>query len=121
MISNLNPTAKILDIGCGSNSPYLAKFLLPDHHYTGIDIEFYKHTKSHLADVYITSLPEEFVADIQWLDVLFDAIISSHNLDHCNQRERTLSAILDKTKLKGKIFNCALKKIVSAFNPVKKR
>lgn len=103
-ISQLDPTAKILDVGCGNNSPYKTKSLLPKCQYTGIDIELHKHTKPILCDVYISSTPNDFASDIEQLNTLFDAIISSHNLEHCMERERTLIAMLDKIKPGGKIF-----------------
>lgn len=103
-VSQLDPKATILDVGCGNNSPYKVKLFLPHCHYTGIDIELHKHTKPLLTDVYVESSPDEFAADIERLDVLFDGVISSHNLEHCNERDRTLLAMLNKVKPAGKIF-----------------
>lgn len=103
-ITGLDRKAEILDVGCGNNSPYKTKSLLPKCHYTGIDIELHKHTKPLLCDVYVSSSPDDFATDIEQLNTLFDAIISSHNLEHCIERERTLIAMLDKVKLRGKIF-----------------
>ena len=41
-LSRLPPKCEILDVGCGSNSPYLVKSLFPDCTYTGIDVDDYR-------------------------------------------------------------------------------
>ena len=48
--------------------------------------------------------PSKFVDSIYSLNGKFDAIICSHNLEHCNDRYGTLSAIIDKLNNRGKLY-----------------
>ena len=82
----------LLDVGCGNNSPYIMKSMFPDIYYTGIDIGDYNQTAPNLADEYIIADPNKFADTILNLDKKYDTVISSHNLEHCNDREKTLEA-----------------------------
>jgi SAM-dependent methyltransferase len=103
-LSTLDPKAKIFDVGCGNNSPYLTKAILPDCEYTGIDIEDYNQAKPNLADNYIMTTPSEFSTEIAKHSHTYDAVISAHNLEHCDDRDATLHAMLAAVKINGKIF-----------------
>jgi hypothetical protein len=83
-LTKLHANSSILDVGCGNNSPYLVKSILLSSIYTGIDIGDYNQTKPNRADHYIVTAPEDFADRIAQFDACFDAIISSHNLEHCN-------------------------------------
>jgi SAM-dependent methyltransferase len=96
--------ANILDVGCGNNSPYRTKEVLPSASYTGIDIGDYNQTKPILADNYIVTQPESFTQEILSLSDRFDAVISSHNLEHCDDRGGTLAAMLKALRQNGKIY-----------------
>jgi SAM-dependent methyltransferase len=90
----INHNGNLLDVGCGNDSPYYIKTKYPDIKYTGIDVGDYNQTKPNLADNYIVVKPEEFSETIANLPELFDTVISSHNLEHCNDREKTLDAMV---------------------------
>lgn len=103
-ISNLPKGSKILDVGCGNNSPYRTKKILPDCIYTGIDVGDYNQTHTNCADSYIVTSPEKFSEKIYSLPSIFDAVISAHNLEHCNNRESTLLAMLNCLRAEGRIY-----------------
>ncbi len=98
------PKAEILDVGCGNNSPSHVKSILPDCIYTGIDVSDYNQTKPNVADSYILTSEECFAESISQMSNRFDAVMSSHNLEHCNQREETLLAMLRSIKLGGRLY-----------------
>jgi SAM-dependent methyltransferase len=100
----LDPHASILDVGCGNNSPYEVKSILPNATYTGIDVGDYNQTKPNKADRYVLTKPERFADALREFDEVFDAVISSHNLEHCNDRFGTFDAMLRATRVGGKIF-----------------
>jgi ubiquinone/menaquinone biosynthesis C-methylase UbiE len=93
-----------LDVGCGNNSPYNIKKEYPDLIYIGIDVGDYNQTKPNLADNYIIVKPEDFSETIKNMPELFDAVISSHNLEHCNNRDKTLDAMIKVLKRGGYLF-----------------
>jgi SAM-dependent methyltransferase len=103
-LSKLHPNAEILDVGCGNNSPLLVKNILPNAKYTGIDIGDYNQEYKEYADSYIITTPEKFPNTIFQFNNAFDAVISAHNLEHCNDREATLNAMLGAVKPGGLIF-----------------
>ncbi len=96
--------AEILDVGCGNNSPAHIKSILPDCVYTGIDVSNYNQTKPNVADNYILTSEEGFAESISQMPNRFDAVISSHNLEHCNQREETLLSMLRSLKSGGRFY-----------------
>jgi len=95
---------ELLDVGCGNNSPYFIKTNWPDIHYTGIDIGDYNQQKPNLADEYIISSPENFANTIANMKSKYDAVISAHNLEHCNDREATLEAMIKVLKTGGYLY-----------------
>ena len=105
-LSKIPKDSSILDVGCGNNSPFLVKSLLPNSYYVGLDISEYNtgSFSKDIADEYILTDPDIFVNSIKSIKRKFDAIISSHNLEHCNDRLGTINAMIDKLNKKGKIF-----------------
>jgi SAM-dependent methyltransferase len=103
-LSNLEKNVEILDVGCGNNSPYNIKKNVPNCVYTGIDVGDHNQTKPNLANTYIITTPENFVASIAAYYNKFDVVMSSHNLEHCNDRQNSLEAMLNAVKVGGKIF-----------------
>lgn len=103
-LQQLGPTSKILDVGCGNNSPHKIKTILPKCNYTGIDVGDYNQTKPILADHYILTSPIDFADEIYKMKGQFDAVISTHTIEHCNERDRTVDAMLKAIKPSGQIY-----------------
>jgi 2-polyprenyl-3-methyl-5-hydroxy-6-metoxy-1,4-benzoquinol methylase len=103
-LRQLNPTSKILDVGCGNNSPHKIKSILPECNYTGIDVGDYDQTKPNLADNYVLTSPENFADEIYKMKGQFDAVISTHTIEHCNEREKTVDAMLKAIKPSGQLY-----------------
>ncbi|MCZ2207541.1 methyltransferase domain-containing protein [Cylindrospermopsis raciborskii] len=103
-ILRLNSKDSILDVGCGNNSPYKVKKILPLSYYVGIDIGDYNQLRPNLADQYILTNPKDFCSEIAKYKTYFDAVISSHNLEHCDDRMCTLKAMLESIKPGGKLY-----------------
>ena len=96
--------ARLLDVGCGNNSPLRTKLLAPSLEYIGLDIGNYNQQTSMYADQYILTEPENFDKTIIELGGNFDALVSSHNLEHCNNREATLNAMISSLKIGGDLY-----------------
>jgi SAM-dependent methyltransferase len=103
-LSSLPKGSSILDVGCGNNSPYIIKNTFPSFHYTGIDIGDYNQSKPILADNYIVTSSSNFASEIEGLAGNFDAVISSHNIEHCDDRWRTLTAMIHALKPGGMLY-----------------
>jgi 2-polyprenyl-3-methyl-5-hydroxy-6-metoxy-1,4-benzoquinol methylase len=103
-LKRINHKGKLLDVGCGNNSPYHIKKEYPDIIYTGIDVGDYNQTKPNLADNYTIVKPESFAEAIENMPELFDTVISSHNLEHCNDRDKTFDAMIKVLKPGGYLF-----------------
>jgi SAM-dependent methyltransferase len=96
----------LLDVGCGNDSPFICKTVRPDIYYVGIDIGDYSQFRhpSNIADEYVITTPDAFANTIDDLGKKFDAIISAHNLEHCNDPDATLRAMLRALKPEGRLF-----------------
>lgn len=99
-------SAKILDVGCGNGSPRRVKIVAPDCYYVGVDIADYNNTDATLAyaDKYLLFEPEHFAEEIAGLSEKFDAVLSNHNIEHCNHPEETLAAMCGKLKKGGRLY-----------------
>ena len=97
---------KLLDVGCGNNSPFRAKQIRSDIHYTGLDVDVYKQILGYekYADRLIFTCPENFHLEIEKFNNEFDAVLSSHNLEHCDNYNEVLMAMIQSLKKKGKIY-----------------
>jgi SAM-dependent methyltransferase len=80
------------------------KTKFPNIIYIGIDIGSYNQTKPNLADDYIVTSPENFADKILEMENKFDTVISSHNLEHCNDRNKTLFAMTKALKIGGYLY-----------------
>lgn len=97
---------KVLDVGCGNDSPYVTKTQRPDLYYIGIDVGEYRqwHDPAQYADRYIVTSPDGFVPEIDSLHGQMDAVICSHTLEHRDDPDRTLWAILNALKPGGRLY-----------------
>ncbi len=97
---------KLLDVGCGNNSPFRCKTQRPDIYYVGLDIDDYnQESKPRLyADSYIVTSPDNFANEIVKFEDQLDAVLSYHNIEHCNHPNDVLRAMLKSLKAGGKIY-----------------
>jgi SAM-dependent methyltransferase len=103
-LSKLPTGGRILDVGCGNDSPFNIKRLRPDCRYTGIDVGDYNQSNA-VADVeYILTSGSKFADEIYSLAGSFDAVISTHNIEHCDHREKTFDAMLKALKPGGQLY-----------------
>ncbi len=105
-VEQLQPSVKLFDIGCGNNSPQRIKELRPDIYYVGLDVQDYVQSNISLnfADEYRIALPENFLDEILREHSTMDAVISSHNLEHCSDQFGVLQAMCRALKPGGKIY-----------------
>jgi hypothetical protein len=103
-LQQLKHSARILDVGCGNNSPFYVKTMMPMCCYTGLDVGDYNQSRPNLADHYILTTPENFAESICGLTEAFDAVLSTHNFEHCNDRDMTIDAMLNAVGAGGQIY-----------------
>lgn len=103
-LKQLPPNARILDVGCGNDSPQFTKHILPGSYYVGLDVGDYNQSRPDLADQYVITSPQEFCAKIGQLGGGFDAVISAHNLEHCDDRAGVLTNMLSAVKPGGMLY-----------------
>jgi len=105
-IQALPLNAKLLDVGCGNNSPMNTRMQRPDLLYVGLDIGDYNQARpvTEFASKYIVTTGDNFAVEIDHMRDEFDAVISSHNLEHCNYKMVTLSAMLNAVKTGGMVY-----------------
>ena len=93
-------------MGCGCATVIGTKSLLPKSTYFGIDIGDYGQSNKSkiLMDKYILTSSKKFAESILDINEKFDAVISSHNLEHCENPDSVLYAMMQKVKKEGKLF-----------------
>ena len=98
--------ARLIDVGCGNNSLFRIKDLRPDLYYVGLDIQDYIQSDSSksVADEYVLVEPDFFLDAIESQAVSADAILSAHNLEHCEHRFSVLKAMCDALKPGGILY-----------------
>jgi len=79
----------VLDIGSGK-SPNRIKKLFPNCYYVGLDINSHYKDNDCMADNYVITNVNDFPKKLLEFDKGFDCVISSHNLEHCDDREGIL-------------------------------
>ena len=104
-LRTLPPRSRVLDVGCGNNSPREFKTLRPDLNYIGLDVGDYNQQDSiHYADAYQVVAPAEFANAIGAYAGQMDAVVSSHNLEHCDDPVAVLDAIVMALRPGGRLF-----------------
>lgn len=104
LIRRLPAGAAVLDVGCGNNSPFVYKSLRPDIYYVGVDVGDYHQSSSHLADEYHLFSETSFACDLATIGRKFDLVVSSHNLEHADDRDATLCAMVGLVRPGGLIY-----------------
>lgn len=96
---------KILDIGCGNNSPSLAKRWFPGCTYHAADIQHYNLTEDDERSV---DLFFQVTADFCGYDAIndgtYDYVIASHVIEHSVDPQRLVSIAASKVKPGGLIW-----------------
>lgn len=105
-IAHLPSSVKVFDIGCGNRSPQRTKELRSDIYYVGLDVGDYFQNVASLkyADEYRTTSSENFVSEISKEHLNFDAVISSHNLEHCSDQYGVLRAMSGALRPGGQMY-----------------
>lgn len=103
-LSRLDPESKILDVGCGNNPLFKTKEILSDCIYMGLDIQDDNRSRPIPLDSVVVTSKQNFCAELAKFTKTFDVVVSSHNLEHCNDREGVLLAMLEALKIGGKLF-----------------
>lgn len=105
-IAQIPRSATVFDIGCGNQSPQRTKEFRLDIHYIGLDIQDYGQTEMSMkfADEYRITRPESFVAEIEKENASVDAVVSSHNLEHCTDQSEVIRAMCKALKPGGRIY-----------------
>ena len=105
-VKSLPKNARVLDVGCGNNSPTKIKLMRPDVYYVGIDVANYRQPDVAIAygDEYKIVTPGDFAAEIANRKGAFDAVISSHNIEHCDQPSEVLEAMVNALGPGGRLY-----------------
>ena len=86
-----SPGLRILDIGCGNNSPSTTKRWFPGCHYSGADIERYNNTIDGSG---YPAIP----------DNSYDFVILNHVVEHMAASSPTLAVVCSKLKPEGYLW-----------------
>ena len=105
-ILRLPPKARVLDVGCGNDSPRRTKALRPDLYYVGLDVRGYNQSELSIAkaDQYILVSADEFAPAVVALGSNFHAVILAHNLEHCFDPDAVLQAMLNCLAPGGRMY-----------------
>jgi SAM-dependent methyltransferase len=98
--------ARVFDIGCGNRSPERVKVLRGDLYYVGLDIQDCTQTirSRELANEYRITSAGHFLAAIEAERATMDAVISSHNLEHCEDPMAVISGMAASLKREGRLY-----------------
>ena len=100
-----SPASRILDIGCGNNSPSLTKRWFPGCHYTGADIQRYilrDEDDAAMDAFYLLGVDGSGYAAIP--DGSYDFVILNHVLEHIAEPVPVLAALCSRLKPGGYIW-----------------
>src|SRR5258706_15731859 len=95
-VARLPKNARLLDVGCGNDSPMRYKLQRPDIDYTGIDGSDYCQSVAPdvWADRSIIVTADAFAAEIGKFSGQCAAVLSSSNIEHCLEPYSVLLCLL---------------------------
>lgn len=104
-VKNDNHTT-LLDVGCGNESVKYIKEIRPKIKYTGLDVGDYcqSETSIKMIDNYVIVKPDRFAEELEKMKDSFEVVISSHNIEHCNEPYRCVTAIANALKPGGRLY-----------------
>ncbi len=105
-IQSIPANGRVLDVGCGNDSPTRTKQQRPDLFYIGLDVADYNQSVPPrlIADSYILTSPEKFAEEIEKFEGTLDAVVSSHNIEHCLDPMGVLRAMLRSLRGGGALY-----------------
>jgi len=105
-ILQLPARARVLDVRCGNDSPRSFKALRPDIHYAGLDVGDCRQQVDprSIADEYVIVEPDDFRAAITRFGTRFDAVVSAHNLEHCDDPDGVVEAMAEVLVPGGQLY-----------------
>ncbi|MBB3636796.1 SAM-dependent methyltransferase [Mycolicibacterium sp. BK607] len=105
-LTELGEHADVFDVGCGNDSPYLFKSIRPDIRYVGLDVGDYyqEHEPAEYADDYVVVPVSQFLNAIQQRAEQFDAVVSAHNLEHCDDPDNVVKAMAQALRPGGRLY-----------------
>lgn len=98
---------RVLDVGCGNNSVKYVKKHCPDCYYIGLDVadcNLDDEAKLEMEEYHVVSA-ENFAEKIREFENTIDIVISSHNIEHCNEPQKVLNNMIRSLK-SGGVFIC---------------
>ena len=103
-VAKLRKNTRLLDVGCGNNSPYKVKLVRPDIYYIGVDVADYNQAEKGWADEYILATPDLFVDEVRNFAGAMDAVVSSHNIEHCSDPKAVILAMAKALKPSSDLY-----------------
>ena len=104
--ASLPSGARVFDIGCGNMSAQRTELLRPDLYYVGLDVQDYAQDAEALAyaDEYRLTRAAQFLEAIGTETSTMDAVISSHNLEHCEEPIAVLEKMIGALTPTGRLY-----------------
>lgn len=95
--------ARILDVGCGNNIVKYIKKICPNCYYIGVDVGDYNLDLDAKAkmDEYHVVKAADFADKIKEFRGSVDIVVSSHNIEHCNEPVKVLENMVGSLRLGG--------------------
>lgn len=96
---------RVLDVGCGNNSPKITKKWLGDCHYIGADIQRYNNDDESMAlmDEFFLVTPNGDGYDAIPNDSV-DVVIMNHVVEHMHGPEKVISEVCSKVRKGGAMY-----------------